>query len=1114
MLHRPNLLVTLVVATTAAPAAAAQPPFRAQVEFFEKQVRPLLVQRCQKCHRGTKTKGGLRLTSRDDILEGGDSGPAAIAGKPEKSLLVRAVRHLGAVKMPPKSRLPDREVAILARWIEMGLPWPKGNSTVLGGEGAQFRITPEQRKFWSFQSVRRVTPPAVRDTSWSRTALDRFILAKLEANGLRPAGPADKRTLIRRATFDLTGLPPTPAEVEAFLRDKSPGAFARVVDRLLASPRYGERWGRHWLDVVRYTDSFDSRILSGPGTEMDITEAWRYRDWVVDAFNRDLPYDRFIIDQIAGDLIPADQPGQVNAKGIIATGLLAIGNWGGGDADKEKLLTDIADDQVDVVGRAFLGLTVACARCHDHKFDPISTADYYGLAGIFFSTHILPNVGPKTNGPPMLRIPLVPPAELARRRQRQQTIGELEKQLQTAMDREGQLFARTMLAQTAKYLAAAWEFQDPAAAEAKLPLAEYAARRGLNQYALRQWRDYLGLGEYRLMTRPVRNVLGNRGVHAWKGKPDCPSLTVNTNPKEVSILTFRLPPRSVAVHPGPKNGVAVAWQSPVSATVRISGRVTDADPAGGDGVSWLIDHHTAGGRRRLAAGDIANGGAQKFSEGKDARRLAAVSVRPGDRIELLVLPKANYICDTTVVELVIAPEDGSAVWDLTRDLLDSSHEGGKGNPHSDQYGNKAVWHFLDMADNFRGQAPGVAGDAALAHWHELVHRAAGKTFKPSQIAEAAEAFNKQFMQAPGRNPFRIQRPTDRRFLPAQSRALLAKLGRELDDLRKKPLPPVEFANGAQDGGVPGSPQAGTHDVRIHIRGSYARLGEWVPRHFPVILAGEQQAPIIKGSGRLQLARWIASPNHPLTARVMVNRIWQHHFGDGIVRTPSNFGKLGERPTHPALLDYLADGFVRSGWSIKQMHRLLMLSATYQQSSEAPAATLKADPDNRLFGRMNRRHLEAEAIRDNLLAVAGRLDGTMGGRAVRDFNGRRRTLYLLTVRSDRSGFRPLFDVADSTAPVEKRAVSTVAPQALFLLNNPFVLELTEALARRVAGDVWTDRTKVNRLYRLFFGRPPGDAESRIGLAFLARARAAEKTPQAAWREYCQVLLCTNEFIYVD
>jgi hypothetical protein len=390
----------------------------------------------------------------------------------------------------------------------------------------------------------------------------------------------------------------------------------------------------------------------------------------------------------------------------------------------------------------------------------------------------------------------------------------------------------------------------------------------------------------------------------------------------------------------------------------------------------------------------------------------------------------------------------------------------------------------------------------------------GKTFKPSQIAEAAEAFNKQFMQAPGRNPFRIQRPTDRRFLPAQSRALLAKLGRELDRMRLAPLTPVEFANGAQDGGVPGSPQAGTHDVRIHVRGSYARLGEWVPRHFPVILAGEQQAPITKGSGRLQLAHWIASPSHPLTARVMVNRIWQHHFGDGIVRTPSNFGKLGERPTHPALLDYLADQFVRSGWSIKQMHRLIMLSSTYQQSSEAPAATRKADPDNLLFGRMNRHRLEAEAIRDNLLAVAGRLDGTMGGRAVRDFGSRRRTLYLLTVRSDRSGFRPLFDVADSTAPVEKRAVSTVAPQALFLLNNPFVLELTEALAQRVAGNVETDRTKVDRMYRLFFGRPPGDAESRIGLAFLARARAAEKTLQAAWREYCQVLLCTNEFIYVD
>jgi cytochrome c553 len=1114
MMRRRFVLLLLILPAAAALPAAAQKPSDAEAEFFEKQVRPLLAGRCQKCHGGTKTKGGLKLTSRQDILAGGDSGPAAVVGRPDKSLLIRAIHHQGDIKMPPKLKLPDREVAALTRWVEMGLPWPETRGGPPGASGAQFHIREDQRKFWCFQPVRKTPPPPVRDVSWPKTGVDRFILARLEARGLRPAEPADRRTLIRRATFDLTGLPPTPQEVDAFVRDRSPGAFARVIDRLLTSPRYGERWARHWLDVVRYTDSFDARILSGPGSVMDITEAWRYRDWVVDALNRDLPYDRFITDQIAGDLVPAERPGEVNARGIIATGFLAVGNWGGGDADKEKLLTDIADDQVDVVGRAFLSLTVACARCHDHKFDPISTADYYGLAGIFFSTHILPNVGPKTDGPPMLRIPLASPAELVWRRERQKRIAELDNQFKQATDREGRRFARKMLDQTGRYLAGAWEFEHLPAAETERGLADFAARRGLYAYALRQWRDYLGLGDYRLMTKPVANVLGNAGVHAWRGEPDCPSLTVNTNPKPVTILTFRLPPHSVAVHPGPRNGVAVGWRSPVSGTVRITGRVADADPVAGDGVAWAIDHRTAGGRRQLASGGFANGGAQKFADGKDARRLESITVKAGDMIELLVLPKANHTCDTTVVDLVIARPDGSLTWDLTRDVLDAPHQIGKGNPHGDRFGNKAVWHFSDMADNFRGRVPAGAGAASLAQWHRLVAEAAGKALAPDKLASAAAAFRKQFARAEDQSPFRIRQAADRSALPAASRAALARLAGELEALRKNQPPPVEFANGAQDGGVPGSPHAGVHDVRIHVRGRYARLGERVPRRFPVILAGDKQPSITHGSGRLELARWIAGPAHPLTARVIVNRVWQHHFGEGIVRTPSNFGKLGERPTHPELLDWLATEFVRSGWSIKHMHRLMMLSAAYQQSSEPPAATLKADPDNRFFGRMNRRRLEAEAIRDNLLAVAGRLDGTMGGRAIRDFSGRRRTLYLLTVRSDRSGFRPLFDVADSTAPVDKRAVSTVAPQALFLLNHPFVLEQTLALARRTLTGSRADQANVRALYELLFARPPTEAEAGVGQEFLARARAAGRGAEAAWREYCQVLLCTNEFIYVD
>jgi hypothetical protein len=784
-------------------------------DFFEKEVRPLLIARCYKCHgEVAKPKGKLRLTSRDSILQGGESGPAAVAGKPAESLLIQAIHYTDALKMPPTEKLPNGEIDMLTRWVQRGLPWPESTTRASGAKvasgassnpstsgGADYQITEEQRKFWSFQPVKDVPPPEVRDVAWTTTAIDRFILNKLEEKGLRPAPPADKRTLIRRATFDLIGLPPTPEEIDAFVNDNSSDALAKVVDRLLASPQYGERWGRHWLDIVRYTDSFDARILNGPGSVMDVSEAWRYRDWVVNAFNRDLSYDQFIVDQVAGDILASRERDSVRLERIIATGMLAIGNWGGGDADKEKLLTDIVDDQIDVVGRSILGLTIGCARCHDHKFDPIPTADYYSLAGIFFSTHILPNVGPKTDGPPMLRIPLGSPQEIERQAQSNARIAGLEKHLQSARPTGHQELGRNLLPQVTHFI------------------------------------------------------------------------------------------------------VAVAGK------IRVDG-----------------------------------------------------------------------------------------------------------------------------------------------------------------------------------------------------------LEKELADLKKQAPAPLTFANGAQEGGVPESPQAGIHNVRIHIRGSYSRLGDMVPRRFLRILAGDQQAPIREGSGRLQLARWLVSPEHPLTARVMVNRLWQHHFGQGIVRTPSDFGKQGERPTHPELLDYLAKRFVESGWSIKALHRLIMLSASYQQSSDPFPETRSADPDNRLFGHRDRRRLEAEIIRDNLLAVAGQLDFTMGGKATRDFNSLRRSLYQMTVRSDRAGFGPLFDMADSTAPVPTRAVTTVAPQALFLLNHPFVMKQKTYLAQRILQDerIHDNRARIKKAYMLLFGRPPTEEELGIGLDFLIR----QGSTTDAWESYCEILLCANEFIYVD
>jgi hypothetical protein len=1113
----PLVLVLSVTALSPVRAAAA-PPTAEQAEFFEKEIRPLLAERCFECHGGKKVRGGLKLTSRPAILQGGDTRPAAVPGKPDDSLLIQAVRQTGDLKMPPRTKLAERDIARLVRWVEMGLPWPE---TTVSQTGVGDVFTEEQRRFWSFQQVKVVPPPAVRDQVWPHSDIDRHLLAALEARRLHPAPAADRRTLLRRATFDLTGLPPTPAEIDAFLADRAPDAFARVVDRLLASPAYGERWGRHWLDVVRYTDSFDARILSGAGNTMDIPEAYRYRDWVVDAFNRDLPYDQFIINQIAGDLLPPERPGDVNLPGIVATGMLAIGNWGGGDADKEKLLTDIADDQIDVVCRGFLGLTMACARCHDHKFDPLLTDDYYGLAGIFFSTHILEDPGPKTNGPPMLRIPLLSAAEQAKQKEQSARVAALEKQIKELREQEQTIAVRGLLRQTAQYLMAAWDYQHRGKEQAGQPLARFAAERHLHEGALRQWLDYLGLGEYRLLGKQVTNVAGQAGLVGWRGEADHPTATLNTTDRAVAFSTIKMPARSVAVHPSPTGGVAVAWRSPITGTVSIGGRVLDADPNCGDGIAWVVQQRQPGAVRDLATGDIPNGGAQPLTAGKGAERLGAVDVQAGDLILLGVLPKENYSCDTTVVELEVRERSGAGrTWNLTQDVL----TGANSNPHPDRQGNPEVWAFYDLAGSGRHPVDAVSS-SALAGWRQAVAAAAQGKAGRKDIEQAARAVQQavdaaNVDKAPEarlyreliseRSPFR---PAAQDVTPA-TRERLTRLTAELGDLQKQVAVPVPFTHGVQEGGCPKSPQTGIHDVRIHLRGRYDRLGRLVPRHFPRILAGTDQPLITEGSGRLQLARWIASPDNPLTARVIVNRVWQYHFGEGLVRTSGNFGKLGEPPANPQLLDYLADLLVKSGWSLKALHRAIMLSAVYQQSSSAPEETLRADPDNRLLGRMNRQRLDAEAIRDSLLAVSGRLDRTLGGRATQDFNTNRRTLYFMTIRSDRTSFRELFDAADPTAIIDKRTVSTVAPQALFLLNHPFALESAKALAQRILREGPAEaRGKIEHLYVRLFGRLPSRQELEIGLAALTRT-GSSRPLENTWEEYCQVLLCTNEFIYVD
>ncbi len=748
-------------------------------EDFEKHIRPLLAEHCLKCHGPTKQSGGLRLDSRDSLLKGGATGPAVVSGKPDESLLLKAVAHKGDLRMPPKGKLKDEEVAKLRDWVRHGLPWPTTKDTPATKEV----VTAQHRRWWAFQPV--VRPEIPQHKPQIANPIDAFVFAKLEAKGLKPAPPAERRTLIRRLTFDLIGLPPTPEQVEAFVKDDSPDAFEKVVDRLIASPEYGQRWARHWLDVVRYADYHDGNPKArNPVCEP--LEAWRYRDWVVRSFNHDLPFDDFIRHQIAGDLLPSPDGKQPYADGLIATTFLVNGAWDRGDADKEKMVSDMVDDQIDTVGKAFMGLTLACARCHDHKFDPVAQTDYYAMAGIFYSTRMLTELGTKGGEITLQRRPLVPKEPVEKR------------------------------------------------------------------------------------TRQVKQIAGLNAILA-----------------DMDKKTPKPPPD-----------------------------------------------------------------------------------------------------------------------DPTRELLVEQR----------------------------------------------------------------------------------------------------------DRIQKELLPEPPLALAVSEGGVPGGLFPKVQDVPVHLRGSYTRLGPVIPRGMPKFFAGDRQSKIASGSGRLELANWVAAKDNPLTARVIVNRVWQWHFGTGLVRTPNNFGMLAEPPSHPELLDWLATEFVEDGWSLKKLHRRILLSATYQQSSAVPRATLARDPENRWLGRFTPRRLEAEAIRDSMLFVTGRLDLAPLGPATHDLNTAHRSLYVQTARWDRGNFATLFDAANPDASVENRDVSTVAPQALFLLNHDFVLSQAKYLADRVTREEPKDETaRVQRLFQLAFARPATADAMKIARGLLA---GQKNGPETAWRDLAHVLLSSNEFVYLD
>lgn len=1156
-----GLAILLFLSAESVGRAAEWPD--ATVDFFEKEVRPVLVEKCGECHGGARKKGRLKLTSRAEILQGGDNGPAAVPGKPDESLLIKAVRYHDELRMPPKGKLTDRQIKMLERWVKLGVPWPGAKAPPAPTDG-RFTITEKHRQFWAFQPVKAVPLPAVRDMSWSRTSIDRFILAGLAAKGIAPAAPADKQALLRRATFDLIGLPPTPAEIDAFLADDSPQAFARVVDRVLASPQYGERWGRHWLDVVRYADARD--LIQLP-PESDFREAWRYRDWVVESFNGDLPYTDFIRSQIAGDLLPSPRPGSLNKDGLVATGLLAIADFVPGEADKNQMIADYVNDQVDVVGRAFLGLSVACARCHDHKFDPISTEDYYALSGIFFSTRIIP--GASTGNSPLVRVPLLSPTEIAEHQAQTSAdarrTAELEQLLPDATDLAYRAFLKSLLIeQSARYLVAACECRKPSATGEKPTPRDVAKRHGLHDDVLTECVAFLDRIEKRPTVdypRALLEVAAGKlsgpeltkaaamlqGAFATQAKRDEAEATRSPEKHALAsavVLHFRADDSRIATDTA---GRVTLWPNhstlfvdaappapryaPIRTTTKIGGHskpvirfdgqsVLEAQrPVPPVGTMFVVFQTAATARpgERIFGWEDADIGRHGLGLMTDPNgQLHAIlrnNGQAGDIVDRTRPTGFETVCitwgpgGTTMRRNGIDSAAPTKIDGLSSDpKIAALRIGGPGSGGS-------PWFRGDVAEVrvYNRKLDETQRKQVEAELRDTWFRPDAATMLPRDVV--ADLYAE--LLSP-RGPFWPSAADRNKRLALETRSRLEALRVELAALRKKRPMDIPQAVVAQDGGPKGTRHEGFRDAQVFIRGDPKKLGKTVPRGFPKILTGERVERITKGSGRLQLADWLTRPENPLTARVMVNRIWQHHFGEGLVRSPNDFGERGERPTHPELLDYLATRFVESGWSVKALHRLIMLSAVYQQSSSVSAAAMARDPDNRLFGRMNRRRLEAEAIRDSLLSVSGRLVGTRGGPPFTDLAVPRRTLYLMSARTgaNTSDFGRLFDRADPNLMVAQRGQSVVAPQALFFLNDPFVSGVAKTLAARLLGEAPANtQARINFLYTLTLGRLPTTAEIDLGTKLLAASAMVPGGPDPLER-YCLLVLCTNEFLFVD
>ncbi len=961
------LLLLLLAHSLDSSAALAGPLDNAeQEEFFEAKVRPLLVEHCIDCHGADEQDGELRLDHHAGFTSGGGSGPVVVAGKPADSNLIRAIGYADlSLQMPPDGKLSDEAIAILTKWVESGAYWPEeaDSAAKVSPKSPAEQIAEMRESHWAYRPIAATQPPeineppgansetAVGDESQTRP-IDRFILSKLRDSGLTPSAPADRRSLIHRAHFTLLGLPPSYEEVQAFIADESPDAFAKLIDRLLDSPHYGERWARHWMDIARFAETTGYQ----PGNrETRYPYAFTYRDYLINAFNSDKPFNEFIIEQLAADQLELPDD---NKQALAAMGFLTVGRR---FMNRQH---DIIDDRIDVVTRGFLGMTVTCARCHDHKYDPIPTADYYSLYGVFASSE-------EPGELPLLGSP-TPSTEY------EQFLAEQAKQ-QAVVDK--------------------WveERSHSTAEELRSRVADYL-------------------------------------VYIARTLPQYPK-------EDVKLVGKRGALRRPAVQ---------RWQQYLAKPV-------ESTPA-----VWHLLHHLA------------------------------------------TLPADDF------------PTQSKQLWETLASVDASNHPLLKSlNPRiASALKNNPPQSIVEVAERI-----GNEFEAVWTEWKQA--KEADQSI--DQLAdEAAEALRQHLLLA--------NAPTT--LDQNQSIAHLDQAERNKYNSLTNQVKGIEVTHpGAPSRGMVLVNKSTPHEPVIFRRGQPGNRGDRVPRRFPQVLSHvDGGEPFKHGSGRLELAQAIAHPDNPLTARVIVNRVWQHQFGAGLVRTASDFGTRGEAPTHPELLDYLADEFIRDGWSIKRLQRRLMLSATWQQASDLRDNALQVDPENRLLWHMPRRRLEFEPLRDRLLFAAGTLDAHIGGRSVMIHQGaKRRGLYAYVDREDIPSLLASFDLPSPDASQAIRAETTVPQQALYLMNSPFVIEQARALSARSAqsqeannapSESAPNADRVRALYRFALARDPQPNELDDALAFVNEHLGsdtdddASKPPLDPWVQLAQVLLLCNEFAFVD